>query len=483
MIHILTRAGILMAIVSSSVAVAGTQLFLDDHLVASRTGTTRRSHACRKLTAPVLKAERPWEQAENDRRVYIYGTVLREPGTSGLRMWYNRLTSVLCATSEGGIRWERPRLGLREYQGSRDNNMVQVRFHSPSLIRDDRDPDLAKRYKMLGYVGKKGYCAAYSSDGLSWHEYAGNPVLAGGDTCTLAQDPATGEYLAFHKLNRNLRGHNRRLVFLAASRDMETWSKPVLVMAPDEIDDAQTRAEGGICSQFYNMSAFSYAGQWLGMVTHFRFSRRLNQTLPGQSPDDGPIDVQLVHSRDSRTWHRCENRTPVIPNGPHDYDAGCILGVANQPVTAGDSVWLYYTAITTTHGGAMPEKQISIARAEWRRDGFVSLDAGEQEGTVEMAPLRFAADRLHVNADASGGELVVEVLDASGKGIPGYGRKDCIPIRSDSVRHAVRWQKHAVLPSGTSPIRLRFHLRKTSLFSYGVTPAGTSSARARPAKP
>lgn len=37
----------------------------------------------------------------------------------------------------------------------------------------------------------------------------------------------------------------RRLVYLAVSKDTRNWSEPKLVMAPDEIDDAQTKAQGG----------------------------------------------------------------------------------------------------------------------------------------------------------------------------------------------------------------------------------------------
>lgn len=215
------------------------------------------------------------------------------------------------------------------------------------------------------------------------------------------------------------------------------------------------------------MSAFPYGGQWLGLVTHFRRTGPPPIKGPGQSEADGPIDVQLVHSRDGRTWSRCSDRSPVIPNGPHDYDAGCILGVANAPVVVDEELWLYYTAITTTHGGYLPEKEIAIALAKWRLDGFASLDAADEPGMVETIPLRFEGSRLTVNADASGGDLAVEVLDAEGRPIPGYTRTDCLPMRGDSVRHEVAWRQRNRLPVG-QPLRLRFHMEDTQLYSYQV---------------
>ena len=242
---------------------------------------------------------------------------------------------------------------------------------------------------------------------------------------------------------------------------MQTWTEPELVMAPDEADDRQTRAEGGRCSHFYNMSAFRYGSQWLGLVTHFRYMGPPSVSGPEQSGQDGPIDVQLVHSRDGRHWNRSEDRSPVIPNGPYDYDAGCILGVANQPIVTGDEVWMYYSAITTTHGGYIPKKQISIARAAWRLDGWCSLHAGEAGGVIETVPLRPEGDRLTVNAAASGGAVAVAVLDASGNPVAGYGDPDCTPLKRDDVRQPVRWKNRDGLPL-ERPIRLRFACERDS---------------------
>lgn len=445
------------------------RLFFDDTGLVETAGVVREIHAPRKLPEPVISGRESWQSPGEDARVYLYGTVLPSEGDVGYRMWYMRYPDrVLYAESDDGVRWRRPALGLVDVDGSTANNRLPVSLHSPSLVHDALDPDPARRYRMLGVSrdpAAKGYAVATSGDGLRWRLSDANPVFSGGDTCTLARDAVTGTHLAFHKRYHAHRGQDRRLVYCATSADLRTWTEPVLVLAPDDADDALTRSEGGRFSQFYNMSAFRCEDLWVGFVTHFRYTGEPPVAGPDQSRHDGPIDVQLVHSRDGRTWRRTGNRAPVIPNGPGDYDAGCILGVANSPVEAGDEVWLYYTAITTTHGGFTPQKRITIARAAWRRHGWVSLTAGGEEGIVRTAPAVPGGRRLTVNADARNGEVAVELRSPDGSPVPGFRMADAIPLRGDGVRLPVNWRsRDRIAPD--RPVVLRFRLRNAALFSY-----------------
>jgi len=451
------------------------QLFVDDELILAKKGMVRKVHPCEKLDEPVMASSEPWEYDGIDQRIYVYGTILRDEPSGLFRMWYNRMQNVMYATSADGIEWRRPLLGLCDMGGSKANNVVFPHFHSPSVVYNPQEPDPEKRYQMLGSsrVCGRGYHAAHSPDGLHWTLYPKNPVLPSSDTCTLAFDAKTGEYLAFHKRMHEHRGERRRLVYLATSRNMQDWSEPKLVLAPDEADDRAVRAEGGRFSQFYNLSVFPYGGQFLGFVTHFRYTGPPKERGPLQSGDDGPVDVQLVHSRDGRTWNRCEDRSPVIPLGPRPYDAGCILGVSNGPAMVGDEMWLYYTAITTTHAGYVPKKRITIALAKWRRDGLVSLSAGQDGGQVETVLLLGTGNRLVVNADAEGGEIAVSVLDEDGDALPGFTQQDCIPIHSNAIAHHVQWKQQNWLPAGR-PVRLRFHVKNARLYSYAVAGAQLS---------
>ena len=142
----------------------------------------------------------------------------------------------------------------------------------------------------------------------------------------------------------------------------------------------------------------------------------------------------------------------MIPLGaPGSYDAGCILGVSNA-VTSNDEIWVYYTAITTTHGGDLPAKRISIGRASWRLDGFASLHAGK--GDITTVPLPLAGKRVLVNAGAAGGRVEVEVLDAAGKPIAGFARGDCCALSSAGVRQPVRWKGGERVPAPAKSLRV-----------------------------
>ena len=74
----------------------------------------------------------------------------------------------------------------------------------------------------------------------------------------------------------------------------------------------------------------------------------------------------------------------------------------------------------------------STGLATLRRDGFASLDAGDEEGTITTRPVMFTGKHLFVNVDAPRGELRVEILDEratdravhQGRMRPALGRLD-----------------------------------------------------------
>jgi len=216
-----------------------------------------------------------------------------------------------------------------------------------------------------------------------------------------------------------------------------------------------------------NLSVFPHAAGFIGLATMFRVlgkNREASELTPGQSPTDGIVDVQLITSADGRVWQRTHPRMSVIPRGPRgSFDAGTILGVSSACVDMGEDTWVYYTALTTSHGAPVPPKRISIGRAEWRRHGFVSLDAGER-GRVETKPLRLGYSSLIINANAEGGELRVALLEADGSAIAGCALEDCEPLRADATCWRAHWRSGASAPT-ERPVRVVIAMKQAQLFS------------------
>ena len=216
------------------------QLFVDDEVISSKLGIVRTLHPGRKLEAPVLVPDRPWE----GQRVYVYGSIYYDRDEQLFKMWYlarlgrgneHRAPGmhewqgdiILYATSPDGIHWDKPDVGLHEFDGSKDNNILVFDKHSPTVVVDEEEPDPEHRYKMAGWdwsAGRRGYWVAHSADGLTWHEYPVNPILMTADevleTITVAREPRTGEYFAFHRRWAQ-DAHHRRLIAVATSHDFQ----------------------------------------------------------------------------------------------------------------------------------------------------------------------------------------------------------------------------------------------------------------------
>lgn len=458
-------------------------LFVDDGAVASRRDLVRRQHPGKPQPAPVVSPDRPWE----GNRVYVFGTIHFNPEKNLFEMWYvgvpgsgenlaqtqqiyvqgfreGGATLLLYATSVDGLKWDKPSLGLHTFAGSTANNIV-FDLDSANILYDERETDPAKRYKMVAF-STNGYWTTVSPDGLHWKNDPAQPILPDSDTVTATRNPDTGEFLVYHKKPKRVRGFDRRVVWLSRSRDFKTWSEPELVLSPDEIDDAWVRRPQER-TEFYNMTVFPHAGGYIGLPTIFRveYERERGQGGPGQSPWAGPIDVEIASSPDGNRWQRGWPRLNLVPHGdPGTFDGGAILGLASAPVNTGDKTWLYYTVLTTNHGGPIPPKRISIARADWRRDGFVSLDAGPEGGRLETVPLHFAHAQLLVNADAKRGELRAAILEADGRPIAGLGLADCEPFKGDSVNASLRWARNQAVPTDR-PVKVVLEMTNTRLYS------------------
>jgi len=341
-------------------------LLVDDSLVAEKHGVTRRYHAFAKDPRnPVLVADRPWE----GKVIYVYGSALPGEDGRGYRLWYHAWQGGeyrnLYATSPDGVRWEKPALGLVEFQGSKDNNLLFRRTredHLPVVLWTPDDPDPARRYKLINYdYGRtkpanlvSGFWGATSADGIHWRDLPSNPVLADpGDVGNFVRDVRARRYLGYPKVFAPVRGFRRRAVGYTATDRFEQWPPAELILVPDQVDDRWVTQDKQH-TDFYGLCAFPYESGYIGLLWIFRITDGNN---------DGPIFVELVSSRDGVKWHRQEGeRPPLLDVGaPGAWDSGMITTV-NQPLVEGDRIRLFYGGARTPTAARRTRSRRSVSR-------------------------------------------------------------------------------------------------------------------------
>jgi hypothetical protein len=159
---------------------------------------------------------------------------------------------------------------------------------------------------------------------------------------------------------------------------------------------------------------------------------------------------------------------------PHGYDR---LVFASPPLDVGEESWLYYGAWDGDHlvfnrDGSLFEPGFArtgrTARATFRRDGYVSLDAGPRGGRLVTKSLRFEGARLAVNLAAPEGRLRTELRTDDDKPVDGFSFADCAPVTGDGLSLPVQWRGGAGLRrrSHRGPLRAVFELTNASLYGF-----------------
>ena len=102
------------------------------------------------------------------------------------------------ATSADGLSWDRPSLGLHEWNGSKDNNLAREpgKIGLTHILRDEREPDPARTYKGMFGGGHREF--GVSPDGFDW-TMLDVPGIPSEDTSYMLYDEYTEQFLAYHK--------------------------------------------------------------------------------------------------------------------------------------------------------------------------------------------------------------------------------------------------------------------------------------------
>lgn len=459
------------------------QLFLDDMLIDTLDNAARFVHQpVKSAENPVFTMERPWEGQR-----LLYFDIAKSD--EGYKLWYSIYpevdNSALCyATSQDGVHFERPALGLVDFAGSTANNLIAIPegfAHDMTVMVDDREEDPARRYKMAHYYAG-GVGMAWSPDGLRWTAHQPNPVIApsGDASQSLFWDERYGLYIMYVRPNglhkkRSWRNQGvpydnsvfpTRRIGRAESIDAASWTHIEEVLTPDQRDGAGT--------EFYYMPVLQYQGAYIGFLNIYHEFTGDEDPLAGTNYT---VDAQLTFSRDGRRWTRVCDRQIFLGCSAQTWDEKRVY--IDHVEVEDDRIRIYYHGSNIPHVGINDllgvEHNGRILRgdalgiAELRMDGFVSIAAGERPGSLTTRPLRFTGgSALRINADATGGEVRVEARTLYGAPIDGFSLDECLPLGKDDTDHEIQWQSSRKLAELNEPVRLHFGLRQSQLYSFQI---------------
>jgi hypothetical protein len=454
----------------------GRQLFVDDFLIAE-TNLQRTFHQpVYHPASPVLRPEREWEVRDeyamrtrkdpNPAAMVFSDGVFFDPADRTFKMWYmgGYQMATCLAVSSDGVTWSRPSFDVVP-----GTNIVSTANRDSSTVwLDLAEPDPQRRFKMSLY--NLGSLQLFvSADGIHWRE-AGRTGPTG-DRSTFFYNPFRRKWIFSIRGNlyQGVQNGRYRLYWESSQfGDAKEWQGQPPV--PWIRADVRDRFMNGIANEaeIYNLDCAAYESLLIGLFSVFR----------GEPADREKInEVEVGFSRDGFHWTR-PDRTPFFPvsNRGGDWNYANVQSAGGCCVIAGDSLYFFLSGRQGRPKKAEPGV-CTTGLAVLRRDGFASLgDGSSSGGSVTTRPVRFRGGHLFVNADATG-EIRVEVLDRDGRVITGCSAAECVPIRGDSTKHAVKWKAQPTLGRlEGDAVRLRFVLQQSRLYSFWIadSPSGRS---------
>ncbi len=443
------------------------ELMVDSHLIASQKGVELKMHKPQAQDVAII-CDALWEgntsgyftlfQDGDLYRAYYRGSHHAEatgkPGQPGVTCY---------AESRDGITWVKPKLGMWDFNGSKDNNIILMGDGCSNFAPfKDLNPQCPpeSRYKALASTGdettrkKKPSLQAYhSADGIHWSRMREEPVISAGSfdsQNTAFYDAVRGEYRAYWRYftggytdERGWKPKGVRAIRTATSKDFLHWEN----QADLAYGDAPV-------AELYTNTVRPYARAphlLLGFPT--RYQPKLSQVEP-----------VLMTSRDGVNFKRWEE--PLIPiTAPKDRDWNrsnyMTLGVLQLP---GQKDELSVYASEAYYQGPASR----IRRFTFRVDGFVSASAAAQ-GELTTKPLTFTGSKLSLNL-VSQGPTRVEIQDAEGNPLPGFALADCTPFLGDSTAQVVTWKGGSLETLSGKAVKLHFSFKEADLYSFQFLP-------------
>lgn len=470
------------------------ELFVDDYLIGEMSRVQILVHAPEPQEVAV-QCDAPWEGNGCG-----YYTVLHDARESVYRMYYHAWQiptgiepggplSIAYFESKDGIAWSRPVLGLCEFNGSKENNIILNKMGDGSGCHDfspfiDENPAATPeaRYKATGAGAEtnKGVWAYQSPDGIHWTPMADGPVFSKGafDSQNVSFWSAKEQqYVLYYRTFSGGNFEGTRLVNRAVSKDFLHWTEegPIAFPAgegPQEL------------AQFYVNQIKPYARAphlYIGFPARYvdhgvtestkllpEWELREKRMTVSQRYGTAVTDSVYISSRDGKNF-RQSNDVFLRPGlrTRHNWSYGdnyIAWHVVETDSTRDDSpkeLSLYATESYFTG------RDSRLRRYTLRMDGFASVHAKHEEGEFITKPITFIGNELSLNISTSAAGMVrVEFREVGEAPIPGFTLDECDAIYGDSIDRRVSWKgNRSVAALNGRPVVLRFVMCEADLYS------------------
>lgn len=456
------------------------ELFVDRYLIERLTNVRLQLHEPRD-EGVVIQLDQPWEGPHGG-----YTTILKDGerflayyrGISELGLDGSEHERTCLAESQDGRTWTKPRLGLFEFNGSKENNIVLANAapvtHNfcPML---DMKPGVAteQRFKAVGGTGKELF-AFVSADGLHWQKLGDEPILSSRDMPfkhihlfdsqnLVFWSESEQTYVCYFRVWDGLRRIAR-----STSLDFTTWSPAVLMQQVH--DDGISGPQPAPAEHLYTNQTSPYFRAphiYIANAARFFEGRQvLNEAQAKAINVDSDFfkdtsDSVLMTSRGGGVYDRTFLEGYIKPGiGPQNW-----VSRTNYPALNIVQTGLTEMSLYVNHDYAQPTAH--LRRYSLRLDGFASIRAGAAEGELLTKPFVFSGSELHINfATSAAGGLRFELQSLDGQPLPGFTLADCQEQIGNEIDRVVTWKNSPTLSAlnGWS-VCLRCVLKDADLFA------------------
>ncbi|MEZ6046030.1 MAG: hypothetical protein R3C11_10710 [Planctomycetaceae bacterium] len=478
------------------------ELLIDGLLIDSLKGSAEQRLHHPVPQEIVLKHDAPWEGSGSGyHSIFKDGDIYRmyykawhlDVSEKGLNTGKHPLYCCY-AESRDGIHWEKPNLGICEFNGSTENNIIMFpgQFSGidadpghPAIFKDENPncPADAKYKAIIRQVKLHGLLALKSADGIHFEPMQAEPIITDGafDSQNLAfWDPVAGAYRAYWRIftagvttEENWKPGGHRAIRTATSDDFLNWGPRTDITYEDspseELYTNQVKHYDraphlliGFPTRYVERG-WSPATESLPELAH----RKLRSSVVDRY-GMAITETQLMMSRNGTHFKRW-NEAFIAPgrerpgtwNYGQQYVGWHLVETASSLDPSLTDLSLYSTESYWTNPGS------EVRRYTIRPDGFVSITADAKGGELLTPALTFTGNELTLNlATSAAGSVQVELQDGAGKALPGFTLEENDVLFGNSLDKTVSWNGNSDLSSlNNKTVRVRFVLHDADLYS------------------